>query len=144
MSQEMVSIEDPRAWELYYHHVLKMAEEGLFKIKKFDGYYGEFEVEFEEYREILRFIEWQIKEIFGVSAIPTSYEVFKQKVLEYLHNEIKRRKEEEEERKQNEELAKEVLNHIMPCLSGLNLKIDTEIRSTASAGYITLHVSRST
>jgi hypothetical protein len=140
--QDEISINDPKAWEVFYQYMFKLAMEGVFKIKRYDAFDAEFDIEYKNHYERIRFIEWQLEEIFGGLKIPTSYEEFRREIMMYLENEIRRKEEEEKRKEENEKLANEVLNMIKTCLSldKIKGKVGFEVKSTDIAGYVTIRI----
>jgi hypothetical protein len=150
MSQEEINIEDPKAWSLFNQYMLKMAVEGLIEIKRFDGYYGEFEIVYkgkEEYHDVIRYEEWQIKEIFG-EKIPTSYETFKKNVVMYLEGEIRKKQEEERKKEGNMRIANDLLKHLEPYIEEYektkNIKVKPKIEGGDTWSAITLYIEPNT
>jgi nucleotide-binding universal stress UspA family protein len=147
MSQEVISINDQKAWELFHQYMLKMAVEGLIKIKRFDGYYGEFEVEYKDYHDVIRYEEWQLEEVFQ-NGIPTSYEEFKRSVIMYLEGEIRKKQEEARKKEENKKLANDLLNALKTYIEeyekAKNIKVKTKVEGGDTWGAITLYIEPNT
>jgi len=116
--------------------MFRLMLEGVFKIKRFDAYDAEFDLEFQGNYIRIRYDEWQLAEMSFQDGIPTSFDTFRKKVVEYLENEVKKRIEEERKKEESKKLAEEILNNVLrPCLNVLNAKIEV------GPGKIILYIS---
>jgi hypothetical protein len=140
--QDEISINDPRAYSVYCQNMLKMAVEGLIEIKRFDGYYGEFEIKYKGYHDIIRYEEWQLKEIFKneIPTIPVSYEEFKRRIIMYLEEQIRIKEEERRKKEINKKLGEDLLNFLKPYIEEYektkNIKVTPKIEGEGTAAII--------
>jgi hypothetical protein len=136
-----ISINNPEVWNIFRSYLLRMASEGVIRLRRYDEYeYIDFD--YGDFGERIHFDEWEIEEIFGKKAIPIDYNTFKTRIIEYLEKKKKEREEEEKRKEENEKLANEVLNMIKTCLSldKIKGKVEFEVKSTDIAGYVTIRI----